>query len=61
MYANLRVETSHGKILSAHEVEIRPEAIVVKLDDPDDESSYAAERGELHLHRNSKLCITADF
>ena len=57
MYANLEVRTKH-ETLFAHEVRIEADEIVVCLDDPEDNSDYAAPYGELRFARTADLTIT---
>lgn len=61
MYANLRVTTSQGKELIAHQVDITKDGeVLVHLDDPEGPSErYANPAGTLKL--NGAVTIQADW
>lgn len=60
MYANLKVTTSKGKVLSAWKVEVEGNRTRVYLDDPNGpDDSYANPAGQLLL--SGRVRIEADF
>lgn len=62
MYANLFVKTTTGRHVSAHEVVIERDRVVVKLDRNDGEGKYAEEGGTLIMYPgDGKITVTAAF
>ncbi|HEY5708591.1 MAG TPA: hypothetical protein VIS51_04285 [Solirubrobacterales bacterium] len=61
MYANLVVRLADGEVLPAWQVTFTDTQVVVHLDDPFDESKYAAPQGTRMLDPPQIASIKASF
>lgn len=65
MYANLIVEYQNSKgerrEVYAYAVEREANVLVVKLDDPTDESDYYQHVGERRISPENLICVTPSF
>lgn len=65
MYANLRVTYRNSKgeerEVFASAIEREAKVLVITLDDPEDESSYAAPVGERRISPDNLLSVEASF